>query len=98
MEFGKQHGRPFRLRLERTLEATLKARAEAKKQRGAPRTVTPYPMQDSETTEELYEWAYDNVQNKWVKITAANSQGRKCGPCGCACPCRCSDCLFQCCA
>jgi len=45
--------------------------------------------------EEPYERAYDSVQNKWVEITAKNSQGRRCGRCGCNCPCTCADCLYQ---
>ena len=53
---------------------------------------------ESETSEELYEWAYDNVQGKWVRITAKNSNGRRCARCGCSCPCSCPDCLHQCCS
>ncbi|MGD0638531.1 MAG: hypothetical protein ABSA72_10885 [Nitrososphaerales archaeon] len=48
--------------------------------------------------EELYEWIWDKVQNKWVKITPLNSDGRRCGHCGCSCPCTCADCLYQCCS
>jgi hypothetical protein len=54
--------------------------------------------QEHESDETLYEWLWDRVQNKWVKITAENSQGRKCGKCGCSCPCSCADCLYQCCS
>jgi hypothetical protein len=50
-----------------------------------------------ERSEEPYEWFFDKVQNKWIKVTSANSQGRRCGQCGCSCPCECADCLYQCC-
>ncbi len=59
---------------------------------------TSQPLEGSETAEELYEWSYDKVQDKWVKVTAKSSQGRKCGRCGCSCPCTCADCLYQCCS
>ena len=52
----------------------------------------------SEPAEEPYEWLFDKAENKWVKITAKNSQGRRCGRCGCGCPCACADCLYQCCS
>ncbi len=56
-------------------------------------------MSTSQTLEEEpYEWAYDAPQGKWVKVTAKNSNGRKCGRCGCACPCNCPDCLHHCCS
>lgn len=47
--------------------------------------------------EEPYEWVCD-AQGNWAKVTAKNGNGRKCGRCGCACPCTCADCLYQCCA
>ena len=63
-----------------------------------PQAQTPGSPEESGTEEELYEWFWDRVQNKWIKITPANSQGRKCGQCGCSCPCACADCLYQCCS
>lgn len=56
------------------------------------------PAGGLESGEELYEWAYDEKEGKWVKITARNSHGRRCDRCGCDCPCRCADCLHQCCS
>ena len=53
---------------------------------------------EAEEGEELYEWYFDRVQNKWIKVTAANSNGRRCERCGCVCPCSCADCLYQCCS
>jgi len=50
----------------------------------------------SSQQEELFEWAYEDGQ--WLKITPKNSNGRKCGKCGCNCPCRCDDCKIGCCS
>ncbi len=58
----------------------------------------PESSEGSGTTDELYEWFFDKIQNKWVKVTQANSKGRRCGNCGCSCPCTCADCLYQCCS
>ncbi len=46
-------------------------------------------------TKEIVEWIVEN--GTLVKITAKNSNGRKCECCGCKCPCECACCKKFCC-
>ena len=55
----------------------------------------PRPKPSTLDTEQTYEWA--EIEGKMVKITAKNSNGRKCLGCGCNCPCKCADCRPVCC-
>lgn len=52
-----------------------------------------------EENEELAcEMVWNPATRSWVKITTANSFGRKCAKCGCSCPCKCEDCREGCCS
>lgn len=50
------------------------------------------------STEEIFEWVFDEDTRQYVKITAKNSNGRICKGCGCKCPCPCPCCKKGCCS
>ena len=53
------------------------------------------PDSKPQSQEQDFEWVVEN--GKLIKVTKANSNGRKCECCGCSCPCKCDCCKKVCC-